>query len=972
MSQLISCVLWRNDNCNAPGGTAGVMMFKEDDVDVFIGPPCSASTTPTGLLASYWNLPMFSQASSDPSLADKSVYTTLVRLGPPFNKMGKAFVELFRLYNWTQVVVISKRKHDNRNVFCDYSSRSVEAELKNNNMEIVEFIYIEAGISDNGIDTVLDKARYRGRIILLCTEISSDRRRILIKAYTKGMTNGDYVYIIPDHLPPADIKMPWQHGDEFDDIVKEAYNSVFQVSVSEMAGPNVETFRDLVSEKMAEHPWNYNDTKLNGIRGSEYSVFLHDVVYLYLVVLNETLENNENYRNGSLIFEKAKGKTFRGMTGNVKVDSNGDREPDYWVWDLIPGESEFQVAMEISLTTNNVEKIRHLRPVIWETSDGRPPLFIPKCGLSNEFCPVPQSNASIVAGIIIGVFTLLTLIVSMVVYILYRKSKFEKEVQSQLWRVHVNDIKLKLGRVLGSASQISFRSITAMKQTPSEGSSVTTQNVQIFSLTGYYKGSIVAIKKLNPGIISLDRKDLLELKADIIENEDINLDWMFKLSLMTDLTNGMAFLHSSPLRCHGNLKSSNCLVDNRWILKLTDFGLTKIRHDHRDFNMTNYRIHSSMFWTAPENLPDEIQYIDGTQESDVYSIGVVLFEILYRRCPYDTTLVTPEEIIYKVKTDRNPPFRPSSMITAADRNETDHEASDKGFTTLSNFIEVCWSLDPMSRPTASDIKHEIITLHNGKKVNIVDNMVQMLEKYAVNLESIVEQRTCQLVEEKRKTDTLLYRMLPTTVAEDLKSGKLVEPEVFENVTIYFSDIVGFTSLSSESSPIEIVDFLNDLYTSFDSIISLHDVYKVETIGDAYMTVSGLPVRNGNKHTEEIGNMSLDLLKAASKFRIKHKPGKQLLLRIGIHTGPCAAAAYCFIFHEGVVGRTMPRYCLFGDTVNMASRMESTGEAMKIHISENSKEFLDRSGNFVVEQRGSIEVKGKGSQMTYWLLGRRTV
>ncbi|XP_065091667.1 uncharacterized protein LOC135712640 isoform X2 [Ochlerotatus camptorhynchus] len=236
---------------------------------------------------------------------------------------------------------------------------------------------------------------------------------------------------------------------------------------------------------------------------------------------------------------------------------------------------------------------------------------------------------------------------------------------------------------------------------------------------------------------------------------------------------------------------------------------------------------------------------------------------------------------------------------------------------------------------------------------LVRNAVATIQMYAVDL----AQKAKELKREKRKSDSLLFQMLPPTVATQLKQAQTVPAEYYSSVTIFFSDIVGFTEIAAECTPLEVVSFLNAIYRMFDERIECYDVYKIETIGDSYMVASGLPVKNGNKHVSEIATMALDLLDASGCFSIPHKSNEPVELRVGIHTGPVVA---------GIVGTKMPRYCLFGDTVNTASRMESTGEALKIHISTEMNDELVKIGGFKTEHRGLIDVKGKGLMDTYWL------
>uniref|UniRef100_A0A3B4T9I1 guanylate cyclase n=1 Tax=Seriola dumerili TaxID=41447 RepID=A0A3B4T9I1_SERDU len=236
-------------------------------------------------------------------------------------------------------------------------------------------------------------------------------------------------------------------------------------------------------------------------------------------------------------------------------------------------------------------------------------------------------------------------------------------------------------------------------------------------------------------------------------------------------------------------------------------------------------------------------------------------------------------------------------------------------------------------------------------------MTEWIQNYAQSL----KEKTEDLKRQRQLAEDLLHQMLPKSVAKQLRQRKHVEAESYEMVTIFFSDIVGFTSISASCTPLQVVEMLNNLYMCFDTRIESYDVYKVETIGDAYMVVSGLPERNGDRHADEIAKMALDLVAAVRQVSIPHMPNQRLQLRAGIHTGPCVA---------GIVGHKMPRYCLFGDTVNTASRMESTSLPQKIHTSSETYLALIKDNAYELQLRGEIEVKGKGRLNTYWLIGHK--
>ncbi|XP_059483140.1 soluble guanylate cyclase 88E isoform X2 [Neocloeon triangulifer] len=219
----------------------------------------------------------------------------------------------------------------------------------------------------------------------------------------------------------------------------------------------------------------------------------------------------------------------------------------------------------------------------------------------------------------------------------------------------------------------------------------------------------------------------------------------------------------------------------------------------------------------------------------------------------------------------------------------------------------------------------------------------------------LEESMKKLDEEMRRTDELLYQMIPKMVADRLRKGEnpIDTCQIFDVVSVLFSDVVTFTEICSRITPMEVVSMLNAMYSIFDNLTEKNGVYKVETIGDAYMVVCGAPEKN-HKHAEYVCNMALDMVDAITDLK-DPSTGSHLQIRVGVHSGAVVA---------GIVGLKMPRYCLFGDSVNTASRMESTSSAMKIHISQGTKDLLP--DEYKTTERGVITVKGKGDMKTYWL------
>ncbi|MBB6481726.1 adenylate/guanylate cyclase domain-containing protein [Spirochaeta isovalerica] len=206
--------------------------------------------------------------------------------------------------------------------------------------------------------------------------------------------------------------------------------------------------------------------------------------------------------------------------------------------------------------------------------------------------------------------------------------------------------------------------------------------------------------------------------------------------------------------------------------------------------------------------------------------------------------------------------------------------------------------------------------------------------------------------EREKSEKLLLNILPESVARELKDTGVSKPQRFDNVTFFFSDFVGFTGMSAEVEPEELIEQLNELFTEFDNIMERNNCERIKTIGDAYLAVCGIPEAD-SRHGENIIKASQEIISYLDSYR--QETGRQWRVRIGIHSGNAVGA---------IVGTKKYIYDVFGDSVNTASRMESNSEPGRINISETTYELV--KDRFDFEEREPIMVKGKGSMNMFFL------
>uniref|UniRef100_A0A8C4U9F3 guanylate cyclase n=1 Tax=Falco tinnunculus TaxID=100819 RepID=A0A8C4U9F3_FALTI len=510
-------------------------------------------------------------------------------------------------------------------------------------------------------------------------------RQIMQLAQQENLTNGDYVFFYLDVFGESlrgdsarDPFKPWQQSPGQDSGLREAFQMVLVITYYEPQNPEYQHFQtQLILRAKQKFGVQLNYSLMNLVAGCFY-----DGMLLYAMVLNETLQEGGSKKNATHIIEKMRDRKFQGVTGLVSMDSNNDRDTDFNLWAMGDPESgQYEVVGHYS----GVEKQIHWlgRPIPWVK--GAPPLDNPPCVFDVDDPSCDKTPLSMLAIVALG--TGLTFVMfGISSFLIFRKLMLEKELASMLWRIRWDELQFgspeRYHKAAGSRLTLSLRG-------SSYGSLMTTHGkYQIFANTGHFKGNVVAIKHINKKRIELTRQVLFELKhmrdiqfnhltrfigacidppnicivteycprgslQDVLENESINLDWMFRYSLINDIVK----------------------VLKEWLSSRTRMPFMP------------------KLWTAPELLQKGRLPTPGMQKADVYSFGIIMQEVALRNGPFyiEGMDLSPKEIVQKVRNSQKPFFRPSIDIGVHSEE-------------LAVLMERCWAQEPAERPDFGQIK----------------------------------------------------------------------------------------------------------------------------------------------------------------------------------------------------------------------------------------------------------------------------
>ncbi|EYC04314.1 hypothetical protein Y032_0088g2137 [Ancylostoma ceylanicum] len=795
-----------------------VEFMKQRNVDVVIGPPCPMPAEIMGHLSTLYKKTMLGWGFlTDSQFSDIDKFPYITKVIPDSLGMMRSVLQLFSTFAWDRVAIFYT---PNEVEYCDSIIDDAMAAFSDETSYYVNVVQKIAWDRQDGdyIRNQMRRAKASTRVIVMCLDTAKDRRAFMKIAVALDMVSDEFVYVflgmrgygfVSNGLTPFWEDLENNHAD--DQIVKEAAKRILTVDVNsdDVDAAILKDFMSKAVPRVRQDPLYCSTPACLSNDGKTVAVwarYLHDVFYLYGLSLNEslTLDPVGGQSNASTLAQSMK-RSFLGLTGAVTINENGTRVPLFTVYGL---DVNYNQVAYINFTLENNQPVMSKgytdeATTIWATRNGKRPLSRPICGYSGTECPKDfwdqYSIYVAIGGAIVGIFVIAAVL--LFVYLI-RVRRLEKEQLRLQWQIPC--IKLRKPPSLKELQQLSKRSLQSGPSTITADSRFASEmNFGHFEVYFLDKEPVLTTKHAITGLtqedyarfpkmrkldqdnvnrfigLSIDGPEYVAIwrmcqrgtLQELISKGSLWFDPFFMFCIMRDIAEGLRFLHTSFLGCHGRLRSGCCLVNESWQVKISDYGTESLMEEERlrrkrqrflfVFSLTVVRyIVKGLLWMAPEHLRDS----SCSKEGDVYSFAIISSEVITRREAWSLhdRKEGVDELVYMIKKGGSFPLRPD-LSTEGEINNA-----------MLHLIRDCWSEKPSDRPTADTICKLLKSMMPDKKTNLMDHMFNMLEDYTTTLELDVEERTKQLQEEKKKADILLGRMLPRRLSNRERLTELQE------------------------------------------------------------------------------------------------------------------------------------------------------------------------------------------------------
>ncbi|CAL2051795.1 unnamed protein product [Caenorhabditis brenneri] len=930
------------------------------DLDfVFVGPTCTTDIRTIGDFAEMWKSPVIGY---EPVFEARGVQelTSVINVAQfSVGGVAETLVYLMKELNQTEITLVGSVKIMPNGLSLANDIRNYNKKM--NSFSIREYVEVDENDADwSKINVQLKRA---ARMIVICVDFY-DIYSALYNLEVRTLSGFRFIIAIVLNKPPDEI------------LNQPNIKNLLYGANTFIISPLQEQYANAFSSMQNVIP---------NLADDQFTTFLriYQACYAYCVgSVNGVETQTDNYHNDM------RGKVVTTKYGTFTFDNSGNVLTNYAVFAINPAEMTFDALMTLKSTPKDCDTYNcfKLEPptvqadLLWTLKDMDPP----------DECVARNSCVNYIPHVIAFVLIFGSLAIFGVVVLRQRRHKLN--VYKLTWKVPKDILKIivnknsdaKMQRELENRAGKDENALTSRRRVFGSFALVGTQKAEYIQFKQVKKINfpestldyLYNLKQLqndnlakfigiqiNDDPVStmtvlhglVDRGTLEEFALD----RDFGMDETFKSAFMRDILKGLQYLHKSNIGYHGHLHAATCLIDINWVLKLTMYGVTNFICDCLDTGNVRLPDHAAPMITFPQYVcfpPEHIKEYDdtgkqpprmvrGSQKGDMYCIGMIFYMMVEREDPY-----------YLVNSiDRG---SPALLIDIIENGKMPREPTEEtSEALLFTRCRECWDRDPEKRPNIKTMLEMITVVYPSSKGNLVDQMIRMSEKYADELEDMVLSRSAELALAQMQTMRLLNEMLPASIAHDLRNGIIQPPRSYDSATVMFVQICEFNRILKKNSPNEVIQFLNDIFDQFDTVIMKHDAYKVETTGETYMVASGVPHENGGQHVFEVAEMSLEIREISYSFVFEKAPDFKLRIRIGFHAGPIAA---------GVIGIRSPRYCLFGDTVNFASRMQSNCPPNQIQTSEITARLLFESHEYKLVKRGIVHVKGKGEVNCYWL------